>query len=64
MRKNGSIRFNDPEANLNNPGRPVAILSMTDGSSFVTDATALRIVWGTAEASFVGVGEVEVIGSF
>ena len=60
----GSIRFNDPEANLNNPGRPVAILSMTDGASFVTDATALRIVWGTAEASFVGVGEVEVIGSF
>ena len=59
-----SIRFNDPESNLNAPGRPVAILSMTDGSAFVTDATALRIVWGTAENDWVGVGEVEVVGSF
>ena len=46
------------------PGRPYAILAAPNGGAIATGATALRIVWGTAESGFVGVGEVEVIGSF
>ncbi len=57
-----SVHTNDPNAGLHVPGRPFVILSMTDGSALVTGATDLRIVWGTT--TFVGVGEVEVIGSF
>ena len=46
------------------PGRPYAVLAAPNGGAIATGATALRIVWGTAESGFVGVGEVEVIGSF
>ena len=46
------------------PKRPYAVLSVRNGTPLAEGITELFIMWGTAENGYVGVGEIEVLGSF
>lgn len=64
----GPVCCQDPSAGSyysGHPGRPWAVLGRDGGLPLAERVTAIKIVWGSSSGeSFVGVGEVEVIGSF